>query len=281
MPKRLKQPQVGSGTTSPQQPSTNNEERFPLNTVDSIPSNTGENTMTVNFETLAKAEQTKSIADYERYQELLRDLAAGKGHDEAEILEILERVGRSVNMLKEDYEWRAKRDTMIAEVRNEADYRAEQDAVNAEWKTLGEEFAKIEAEYDQKRWVLNARENRAKAKLNEVSRFRDELKQSCRDPHLYDEIEKLDRQRQSFESKNYLAKQKEDARLKLVFKQQELDRMPAFCPGRIEKVDNLKAIIKELQVRYDELQLEIDNLDKQEREIEAAKREVYERMVFA
>ena len=279
MPKQLKQPPE-SGTTFQQQ-STSNAELFPLWPVDSIPSSTGENAMTVNFETLAKAEQLKSIADYERYQNLLRDLAAGKEHEESEILEILERVGRSVNMLKEDYEWRAKRDTMIAEVRKEADYQADQQTINAELKMLGDEFAKIEEEYDQKRWVLNARYNQAKVKLNEISRFRSELKESCRDPHLHDEIEKLDIQWKNLPSKRYALEQAENARLRIVYRQQDLDRMPALCPGRWEKVANLQAIIKESQARYDELQLEIAGIGKMEKDIEAAKREVYDRMVFA
>ena len=237
--------------------------------------------MTVNFETLAKAEQLKSVADYKRYQELLRDLAAGKEHDENEILEILERVGRSVNMLKEDYEWRAKRDTMITEVRKETEYQADQQAIHAELKTLSDEFAKIEAEYEQKRWALDTRYDQAKTKLREISRLRDELREGCRDPHLHDEIEKLNLQRQSLVSKRYVMEQAEDARRRLAYRQQELDKMPAFGNGRIEKIANLKAIIKELQTRYDELQLEIKNIDKMENEIEAAKRDVYERMVFA
>jgi len=280
MPKQLKQPPE-CGTTFPQQQSTSNAELFPLNFVDSIPSSTGENAMTVNFETLAKAEQLKSIADYERYQNLLRDLAVGKKRDEAEILVILERVGRSVNMLKEDYEWRAKRDNMIAEVRKEEDYQADQQTINTELKMLGDEFAKIEEEYSQKRWVLNARHNRAKEKLTEIRRFRNELKESCRDPHLHDEIEKLDIQLKNLPSKRYAQEQAENARLRLVYRQQDLDSMPALCPGRFEKIANLQAIIKELQTRYDELQLEINGIDKMEKEIEAAKREVYDRMVFA
>ena len=277
MPKQLNQPLL-SGI--PHQ-SAGNEEQFPLMTVDSIPSNTGETTMTVNFETLAKAEQTKSIVDYKRYQELLRDLASGKERNENEILEILERVGRNVTMLKEDYTWRAKRDEQIVEVRKEAEYRAEQEAIHAESKVLSDEFAKIKAEYDQKRWVLDAKYRQTKAKISGINRLRDELRESCRDPYLHDEIEKLNGQCQSFATQNYLKKQKEDARLRLVFRQQELDRMPAFCHGRIERIDNLKAIIKELQARYDELQLEIDTMDRREKEIEAAKRDVYERMVFA
>jgi len=88
-----------------------------VNPNDSTHSHNGEKTMSINFDTLSKAEQQKSVDDHERYQDLLRDLAAGKERKESEILEILERVSRNVNTLKEDYEWRSKRDAMIAEVR--------------------------------------------------------------------------------------------------------------------------------------------------------------------
>ncbi len=44
--------------------------------------------MTVNFESLAKAEKSQAVADHERYQMLLRDLAAGKDRDETDILEM-------------------------------------------------------------------------------------------------------------------------------------------------------------------------------------------------
>jgi chromosome segregation ATPase len=237
--------------------------------------------MTVNFETLAKAEQVKSIVDYERYQNLLRDLAEGKIRDDAEILEILERVGRNVNMLKEDYEWRAKRDAMIAEVRKQAEYQADQQAADAELKTLREEFAKIEAEYDEKRWKLNAKYDHAKAKINEIQRFCSELVKDCRDPNLHGEIEKLESQRQNLGSTRYLMDQAEQARLQIVYRQSELDQMPRFCHGRDEKQMRLHAAINESQAQFDEIQLKIDSIDAKEKEIEAAKQEVYGRMVFA
>ncbi|MCL2348254.1 MAG: hypothetical protein FWC50_08325 [Planctomycetaceae bacterium] len=280
MPTQLKPP-VGSGTTSPQPQSTSNAERFPLNTVDSIPSNAGEKTMSINFETLAKAEQVKSIADYERYQNLLRDLAAGKEREEAEILEILERVGRNVNMLKEDYEWRAKRDEQIAEVKREEEYSTRKVELLAKLKSLREEFEKVEAEYNATRNPIIWESNGLDQKIRNISGLRGELVKSCRDPHLHDEIGKLESQRHTYASQEYLKEQSESIRRQLAFRQQDLKMMPALCPGRIEKVASLTATIKELQARYDKIQLEIDNLDRKEREIEAEKRKVYERMVFA
>ena len=248
---------------------------------ESLHSPIGENTMTVNFENLSKAEQLKSVADYERYQTLLRDLAAGKKREESEILEILERVGRNVNMLKEDYEWRSKRDTMIAQVRKEAEYQSDKQAADDELKKLSDEFDKIEAEYDNKRWVLYAKQNQAKEKLNEIDRYCKELRNDCRDPNLHDEIERLNQQSKALTSTRYLSEKAEEIRLQIVYRQQDIDMLPAFCPGRNETVHRLKATIKDLQTRFEKVQLEIAEVEAKEKEIEAAKSKVYGRMIFA
>ena len=279
--KREKKSKSTEKSVTPQSFESDTERTQSVFSNDNLHSTTGEKTMTVNFETLSKAEQLKSVADYERYQTLLRDLAAGKEREETEILEILERVGRNVNMLKEDYEWRSKRDAMIAQVRKEAEYQSDRQAADAELKKLNDEFDKIEEEYNDKRWVLYAKQNQAKEKLTEIRRFCNELQSDCRDPHLHDEIERLNQQRQALTSTRYLNEKAEEIRLQIVFRQQEIDQLPAFCPGRNEKLQNIKAAIKDLQTRFEKVQIEIAEVRTKENEIEAAQNNVYGRMVFA
>ena len=187
--------------------------------------------MTVNFESLAKAEQLKSVADYERYQNLLRDLAAGKKRDDAEILAICERVDRNVAMLEEDVKWRKRRDELIAVVRTEKEIEAEQKNIDSELTTLRLAFEKVEAEYEKKRWPLRAKYDQTKQQLHEIWMYRNELERDCRDPNLFDELEKLDAKRQGLGSTRYWEDKAENIRLRIVYKKQEIDQMPAFCPG--------------------------------------------------
>jgi len=98
---------------------------------------------------------------------------------------------------------------------------------------------------------------------------------------LHDEIERLDQQRKVLTSTRYLSEKAEEIRLKIVYHQQEIDQLPAFCPGRSETIHRLKATIKDLQARFEKVQLEIAEVKTKENEIEAAKNKVYGRMIFA
>ncbi len=236
--------------------------------------------MAVNFEHLRQAEKSQAVADREQYQLLLRDLAAGKNRDETDILEICRRVDRSIGMLQEDVVWRKRRDELISEVRKKKQYENEQAEAETELAALRAEFEKVEAEYDEKRWPLHAKYDRAKQRLHEIWMYRSELEKDCRDQNILDELESLSEQR-NWRSIKFLEDKAKEIQREIGFAQQELDELPAFCPGRKEKAQFIKARAKDLQARYEKGQLEIAELERKDAEIDAREAELREAKIFA
>ncbi len=256
-------------------------ERFPSsNSDDSTHSPNGAKTMTVNFESLAQAEKSQAVADHERYQMLLRDLAAGKDRDEADILEICRRVDRNVAMLQEDVAWRKRRDELIVEVRKAKQYENEKTEADTELAQIRAEFEKIEAEYDEKRWPLHAKYDRAKQRLHEIWMYRNELGKDCRDQNILDELESLNEQ-QNWMRIKFLEDKGKEIQREIGFAQQELDELPSFTPGRKEKAQFIKARIKDLQARYEKGQLEVAELERKDAAIKIREAELREAMIFA
>ncbi len=264
----------------PQSPELDAEKVPSIISDDSTHSPNGEKTMTVNFESLAQAEKSQAVADHERYQMLLRDLAAGKDREETDILEICRRVDRNVAMLEEDVAWRKRRDELIAEVRKVKQYENEQDEVDAELASIRAEFEKVEAEYDKKRWPLQAKYNRAKESLYQIWLHRNELEKDCRDQSIFDELESLNEQ-QNWQRIKFIEDKGKEIQREIGFAQQELDELPSFCPGRKEKAQFIKARIKDLQARYEKGQLEIAELERKDAAIKIREAELREAMIFA
>lgn len=236
--------------------------------------------MTVNFESLAQAEKSQAVADHERYQELLRDLAAGKDRDETEVLEICRRVDRNVAMLEDDVKWRTRRDNLIAEVRLKPQYESEQQEADTELAKLRAEFEKIEKEFEAKRWPLRCKYNRADERLQQIWMYCNELERDCRDQNIFDELEALSEQRSALNTYHF-EKKAEQIQQKITFSQQELDELPAFTPGRKEKKQELKARIKDLKMQYEKTQTEIAQMERKDAELKAREAELRESMIFA
>lgn len=236
--------------------------------------------MTVNFESLLQAEKSQAIADHQRYLELLRDLAAGKDRDEADILEICRRVDRNISMLEEDVKWRTGRDKLIAEVRLTEQYETELKEADAELDKLNEEFKQVETEHEEKCCPLHCKYNRAMEQLRQIRMYRRELENDHRDQNILDELESLSEQK-NWRRIQYLEEKSKELHRQISYAQQELADLPAFCPGRKERKQEIKARIKDLQVRYEKAQTEIAELERKDAEIKAREDELREAMVFA
>ncbi len=239
-----------------------------------------EKLMTVNFESLAQAEKSQAAQDYENYQNLLRDIAAGKDRDENDILEICRRVDRNVGMLENDVKWRKDRDAMIAKVRMEEEYKAKQEEADMEWSRLNAEFKKIEAEYDEKRSPHRSMWYWTRERLQEIMIYRSELERNCRDQNIFDELEALSEQK-NWRRIDHLKEKCKEIQRKIMFAQQELDELPALMHGRKEKKLEIKARIKDLQVRYESHMTEIAELQRKDAETAVREAELREAKVFA
>jgi len=129
-------------------------ELFPSNNSDDTTFLYGEKPMTQKFDfnSLQAAEKQQSIDDHREYQEVLREIAGDRcTRSQAEILRFLERCDRDTGDLKADVDWRTERDTKIAELHREEEYRTKNAELLAKLQALREEFEKVEAEYQAKR----------------------------------------------------------------------------------------------------------------------------------
>lgn len=259
-------------------------ERFPSdNSCDTIHSQNGENTMstTLNFDSLYAAEIAKSTSDYGRYQELLREIAAGKPvPPENEILHICEQVGRDVTMLEEDVKWRQKRDKDTAEARREQEYKtAKREAVEALSK-LSDGFQKVSDEYEKACWPHRCKIEEMDRKLHQVFYLRIRLPEDCRDPELHTELERMDSQESNQYLFDNLRKKREQLLVDIEDAQAKL-KEKNFSPGRNEKTQQLKANIKDWQAECDRIQNQLDDMRQVDAEREKKRAEIHEAMIFA
>ena len=237
--------------------------------------------MIVNFESLRKLEKDQAVSDHDAYQELLRKLSRGdESPDNPAILPLLERVGRSVDQLEADFQWRARRDKEIAVVKEGPALEAEKAELHEKLNEMYAEVTKAKEKYREQSWPLEARLNEIKEKLHWVMVYSIMLPNDCRDQNIQDELDAISEQKNGQRIRHLEGKAKE-IQQQIMLAQQELDKLPATMPGRKEKKQELKARTKDLQMRYEKTQMEIVELQRKDAEIEARAAELREAMIFA
>ncbi len=237
-------------------------------------------TMTVNFESLAQAEKSQAVADHERYQMLLRDLAADKCTlSDEEVLEIVQRAGRDAKTLEEDAAERAERDRMIAELKRRPELRAKSDELTRQAMAMREEFEKVEAEYENRRNPVIWERNRIDATLRKISDYDTKLFQSCPDTRLKIELDILENQWDD-RAEQVLCERQSRIETEIRYAQQDLDRK-IISPNRREEERCLKARIKELQNEFEEIETKKEELARKKTEHDALVAKHRELMVYA
>lgn len=276
--------QTNRAATAQHQLSELDVEQFPSNNSDStIHSQKGENCMstTMNFDSLYAAETTKSVSDYARYQELLRDIAAGKpAPANEEILALCERVGRDVAMLEEDVKWRQKRDKDIAEVHRQEEYKAEKEEANKALSKLNADFQKVREEYEKACWPHECKIAAMDQKLYQIFYLRLCLPEDCRDPNLHAELERLDSQSTNGYMFEKLKEKSEELRVEIEDAQRQL-KEKTFTPDRSEKLQQLKANIKDMQAERERIQSQLAAMQQADATRDAEREKVREAMIFA
>ncbi len=238
-------------------------------------------TMTVDFESLRKLEKDQAVSDYDVYQDLLRKLSRGEeSPDNPAILPLLERVGRSVDQLEEDYQWRVRRDKEIAIVKEGPALEAEKAELN---ERLGEMYAKVreaEKKYREESWPLEVRLNEIKEKLHWVMVHKIRLPNDCRDDNLHRRLEELGSRRTSSEYDRSLMDQSERLRRDIEDAQRKIKEMP-FCSNRKERINDLKSEIKDMQHRWEMVQEQLETIRRTDAEISQESAAIHELMIYA
>jgi len=257
-------------------------ELFPSNNSDDTTFLNGEKPMTQKFDfnSLQAAEKQQSIDDLREYQEVLRKIAGDRcTRSQAEILRLLERCDRDTSDLKDDVDWRVERDTRIAELHREEEYRTKNAELLAKLRALREEFEKVEAEYQAKRNPLCWESNALEQKLRDINRYRSDLLDSCRDTNLKIELQILD---DSFDHRvedNLYARQKqvesEIARLKSGLADKQI------MPNRHEWHKELKQEINRLQEEWQQIELKKNEIAQKKIEHEKAIDTIREKMIYS
>jgi hypothetical protein len=257
-------------------------EQFPSNNSDDTIFLNGETTMPQKFDfnSLQAAEKQQSIDDHREYQEVLREIAGDRGtRSRAEILRLLERCDRDTGDLKDDVKWRTERDTKIAELHREEEYRTKNAELLAKLRSLREEFEKVEAEYQEARNPLCWESDALERKLRDIGSYRHDLLDSCRDTNLKIELQILD---DSFDHRvedNLYARQKqvesEIARLKNGLADKQI------MPNRHEWHKELKQEINRLQEEWQQLELKKSEIAQKKIEHEKAIDTIREKMIYS
>jgi len=257
-------------------------ELFPSNNSDDTTLLNGEKPMTQKFDfnSLQAAEKQQSIDDHREYQEVLREIAGDRcTRSQAEILRLLERCDRDTGDLKDDVDWRVERDTKIAELRREEEYRTKNNELLAKLRALREEFEKVEAEYHATRDPLCWESDALERKLRDIGNYRHDLLQSCRDTNLKIELQILDDAFDHRVEDNLYARQKqvesEIARLKSGLADKQI------MPNRHEWHKELKQEINRLQEEWQQLELKKAEIAQKKIELEKAIDTIREKMIFS
>ena len=273
------------------QPSELNVEQFPSSNSDGTThSQIGENimsTMTTNetskkfdFNSLAVAEKQQSLDDHAEYQKVLREIARDEcTRSEAEILRLLERCGRDTSDLKADVEWRTKRDTQIAEVKREQEYRTQNEELLAKLKVLHTEFEAVEAEYNEKRYPIIRERGQLDDKLRKISSYRYELSQTSRDANLELEIETLE---SSLDDRieQHLYKQHNEIRDEISNLEHKLEHLPITADRR-DRAAAVNRDIKRLKEEMQQIEVKKVEFSRKKDENKAAVAALREKLILS
>lgn len=215
-------------------------------------------TQKFDYSALQAAQNNQTTSDFKEYTKLLREIATGKCRKTPdETLAILNAVDRNATMLKEDVEKRTERDRKIAELGREKEYTKERDALTKELKELSDEFAEIEAQYEEKEYVLNTKRDSFERKLRAINTYHKTLVEECDDLNLIFERERLQKVLKD-SNDEFLYQQKSLIPEEIRHLERTLDTLPIT----IDYHENKRAIrskIKELYAKCDEIkQLEIE-----------------------
>ena len=233
-----------------------------------------------NFESLADAEKNQSVQDELAYKELLREIAADKcTRSDAEVLEILRRAGRDGKTLEEDAAERAKRDSMIADLKRLDVIQAERDELLRQAKTMREEFEKIETEYEEKRNPILWKIDGLDKTIREIERYRDRLYENCPDTQLKIDLDILEKQF-DHRAEAYLYERQRKIESEIRDAQQELGKK-VISPTRKDEERFHKAKIKELQAEFQQIETKKEELAQMKAEHKAAVEKIKEQMIFA
>ena len=233
-----------------------------------------------DFDSLVATEKQVSLDDLAEYQTVLREIAHDQcARPQAEILRLLERCDRDTGDLKADVQWRVQRDEQIAEIKREQEYRARNAELLAKLKSMREEFEKIETEYNTARYPIIGESDSLDEKLWKISRYRDDLYDSCRDTHLKLELETLE---SSFDhhAESILDKRQEQINSEL--RQLEYDLAEKkITMNRNEEKRDLKLKIRQLQEESQQLETKKAEIVQKKIELQQAIGAIRERMIFS
>ena len=233
-----------------------------------------------NFADLQVAETEQAAADFGEYQKMLREIAAGScRRTKPEILAVLKAVDRDVALLEEDVKKRAERDEMIREVGRAQEYEKEYEKTGKELDRVIAEFEKVEKAYKEKKWPLAHKRNSFQDKIRNIDRFRSKLIAECDDTNLILERERLEHQ-MSDPGGAELYKKQRDLASEIDTFERTLLNLPISRNGQEEKRE-LKALVKELQARYETGEQQKIEFTKRKEKLKQAIREIEAKMALA
>lgn len=216
--------------------------------------------MTGLMEKIRTTQRARRTDAETRYRQAVREAAAGKELDPADVLEVLEEVGRDAEEFARDVDTVVHRAQLRAQLATAPNLKAELASLEREWQTAAAAFAAVRKEYQDRAFQWHHRKKDLSTRIREAEATREALREGCPDESLKQRAahllamfnatgEELQREkgllsshRAKLEDLEYKAKQSRDG-----LYTEELEATKARIGASERKIAELQAALAELE----------------------------------